>query len=435
MAITGAMVAAQAIPEIFKLITSAKQKKMANEFGKAQRPGYEIPQAYKDYLAQTKFNASVSGLPGQAQLENKLQRQQASTVARSIQSQGSAAERNMAAAAGDFATKQTLEDTAYDAARFKAARQQEYNTAQQVMAKQQLAQWDWDKKQRYLDFMGAQAAGTESANKNAMTALEGLTGAFQTAGAAGLFGTGDRAAGGGTAAAPGTTTAPATTAATPAAATPAVSNAMNFGATSAFNQYFGDPNNATEYNQIMVPGNDLANANYGFADPNSNRYTYSNVNDGYDVTDMNTNKTTFVNPTNNAKAFGAITDIDPFISSIMQPRVAGSDMAFPDMQLRPNTPMPRMTGGMNDYGPEAQRAIRRAGGGEVSEFNVNLPGDITNNWANNYFGMEMPTAYGYGNTFNEIMNRIGTQYGLGDVYGEDLSNNINRAYSRFNPFG
>jgi hypothetical protein len=404
---------------------SAKQKKMANEFGKAQRPGYEIPQAYKDYLAQTKFNASVSGLPGQAQLENKLQRQQASSIARSIQSQGSAAERNMAAAAGDFATKQTLEDTAYDAARFKAARQQEYNTAQQVMAKQQLAQWDWDKKQRYLDSMGAQSALTESANKNAMTALEGLTGAFQTAGMMGLFGAGDRAAGGGTAAAPGAATTPATTAATPTVATPAAApTAPNWAA---------GPMLGTDFDPLQ--------SGYSFQDPNDPSYNYMRYNNtgtitpgtpiGYDIYKDGKN---VGYSTMDERAGGSIADYDPFISSIMQPRVAGSDMAFPDMQLSPNTPMPGMTGDMNDYGPGARRAMRRAGG-ETSQFNVSLPSQMTDNWTNDYFGMEMPTAYGYGNTWNDIMSRIGTQYGLGDVYSDGFNTNLNRQYSRFNPFG
>lgn len=426
MAITAAMVAAQVIPEALKYITSRKQKKLAEKFGQTPRPGYEIPQAYKDYLAQAKFNAAVSGLPGQGQLENKLQRQQASTIARSAQSQGSAAERNIAAAAADYNTKQALEDTAYDAARFKAARQQELYTAEQQMAKQQLAQWDWDKKQRYLDAMGAQSALTEASNKNAMTALEGLTGAFQTAGMMGLFGTGDRTAGGGTAAAPGTTATPATTAATPTVATPAAApTAPNWAA---------GPMLGTDFDPLKM--------GYSFQDPNDPSYNYMRYNNtgtitpgtpiGYDIYKDGKN----VGYSGmNERAGGSIADYDPFISSIMQPRVAGSDMAFPDMQLSPIGERPELTNPMGqDYAPGARRAMRRAGG-ETSQFNVSLPSQITDNWTNDYFGMEMPTAYGYGNTWNDIMSRIGTQYGLGDVYSDGFNTNLNRQYSRFNPFG
>ena len=411
-----AMIAAQAVPEIYKLITSAKQKKMANEFGKAQRPAYEIPQALKDYLGQAKFNAAVSGLPGQAQLENKLQRQQASTLTRAAQSQGSAAERDIAAAAGDYATKQALEDTVYDAAKYKSAKQQDLYTAETAMAKQQLAQWDWDKKQRYLDYMGSQAAGTEAANKNAMTALEGLTGAFQTAGMRGLFGTGNRTAGTtlGITATPGATTA-APAAAT--AATPAVSpTAPNWAA---------GPILGTDFDPLQ--------RGYSFQDPNSPNYNYSSAQGGmgYDIYNSDTGKTSYTPM--NARAGSSIANVDPFISSIMQPRGINPG-EFPDMQLSPNTPMPEMTGDMNDYGPGARRAMRRAGG-ETSQFNVSLPSQMTDKWTNDYFGMEMPTAYGYGNTWNDIMSRIGTQYGLGDVYSDGLNTNLNRQYSRFNPFG
>ena len=413
------MIAAQVIPELFKLGTAWKQKNMANKYAKTQRPSYEIPQALKNYLGQAKFNASVSGLPGQGQLENKLQRQQASTIARSIQSQGSAAERDMAAAAGDYATKQSLEDTAYDAARFKAARQQDLYTAEQQMAKQELAKSEYEQRKPYDEAMAATAALHQASSENTMTALEGLMGAAQTAGKAGLFGAGGRvgktAAGtlGGTEAGgiTGRIMPPSTTA-TPAA-TPAAPN------------WAAGPMLGTDF--------DPSQNGYSFQDPNSKNYNYSSAQNGmgYDVYNSDTGNTAYAPMS--TRAGGSIANVDPFINSIMQPRGINPG-EFPDMQLSPNTPMPGMPGDMNDYGPGAQRAIRRAGGGEVSEFNVNLPGDITNNWANNYFGMEMPTAYGYGNTFNQIMNKIGTQYGLGDMYGEELSNNINRDYSRFNPF-
>jgi hypothetical protein len=430
------MIAAQAIPEIWKLGTSIRQNQLANKYKRTPRPSYEIPQALKDYLGQAKFNAAVSGLPGQAQLENKLQRQQASSVARSIQSQGSAAERDIAAAAGDYATKQALEDTAYDAARYKSSKMQDLYGAETAMAKQQIAKAEYEQRKPYEDAMAATAALHQSAQENAMTGLEGLTSLFQTAGKAGLLGAGGNAAGKVAAGAtvPGTATAMAATPAV-AGATPAVSNAMNFGATSDFNQYFGSPNNVTEYNQYMVPGNDLANLNYSFADPNSNRYTYSNANGGYDATDWNTNKTTTVTPTSNSKAFGAIANLqDQPLKNILDYNQNNPNEY--DYSQMPIGVMPQQStsGDMSNYGPGAQRAIRRAGG-ETSQFNINVPDEVKNNWTNNYFGMEMPTAYGYGNTWNEIMNKIGTQNGLGDMYNEDVTRSMDRLNSRFNPFG
>jgi hypothetical protein len=184
---------------------------------------------------------------------------------------------------------------------------------------------------------------------------------------------------------------------------------------------------------------DPLQSGYSFQDPNDPSYNYMRFNQpngekipGYKVF-KDGQRVSYEGA--NTRAGGAITDIDPFISSIMQPRVAGSDMAFPDMQLSPIGERPELTNPMGqDYGPGARRAMRR-GGGETSQFNVSLPSQITDNWTNDYFGMEMPTAYGYGNTWNDIMSRIGTQYGLGDVYSDGFNTNINRQYSRFNPFG
>lgn len=419
--LSAAMVAAQAIPELFKLGTALKQKSMAKKYAKTPRPGYEIPQALKDYLAQTKFNASVSGLPGQSQLENKLQRQQASGIARSIQSQGSAAERDMAAAAGDYSTKQALEDTAYDAARFKVARQQDYYTAQQQMAKQQLAQWDWDKKQPYIDAMAATSALTQSANENTMAALEGLMGAVQTAGMAGLFGAGNSAgkrAGKQLGSIVGELGAGA-------AAGDLASNAKAPAAPATPNWAAG-PLYGTDFDPTQM--------GYSFQDPNSRNYNYSSTQDGmgYDVYNSDTGQSVYAPM--NKRAGAAISTVDPFISSLMQPRGI-NPVEPPDMQPTPSAPEPLTPPLYDDLSRrQVRRQIRQERRNEMKDLSLNLPGDITNNWANNYFGMEMPIAYGYGNTFNEILNRIGTQYGLGDMYGEEFNDRINRAYSRFNPF-
>lgn len=347
------MIAAQAIPEIYKLFTAGKQKRMANKYAKTPRPAYEIPQALKDYLAQTKFNAAVSGLPGQAQLENKLQRQQASAIARSAQSQGSAAERDITAAAGDFATKSALGDTAYDAARYKAARQQDYYNAETAMAKQQLAQWEWDKKSPYIDAMAAASALNQAANENAMTGIEGLMGTFQTAGNALLL--------------------------------QQAQKKLQKQAAEAAGDSITD----------AISGAGLAGEAAG-------------------------------------AELGGIAGRMPATT----PNWAELNMPFPNMQLSPIGNKPELTGSLEmeeEYGPGLRRAIRRAGG-ETSQFNINVPDEITNNWANNYFGMEMPASYGYGQTWNDIMNRIATQYGLGDMYGEETKGGVDRLYSRFNPF-
>jgi hypothetical protein len=428
-----AMIGAQVLPEVLKYFTSRKQKKLAEKFGQTQRPAYEIPQALKDYLSQAKFNAAVSGLPGQGQLEKKLGRQTAATLGMGKNMSATNAIAN--AAAADYSTKQALEDTAYDAAKYKASQQRELYGAETAMAKQQLAQWDWDKKQRYLDAMAAQSALDEGAQKNAMGALEGLVGAAQTAGMMGLFGAGAGAAGG--AAAGGATNA------TGEAVGQSVVDALS-GMTAGGAAAGAKSAAPTAPNWAAGPmlGTDFSTLRPGasFQDPNDPSYNYTRYPNGtLENPDTPLGYAIFKNgkyanfTTANERAGGSIADYDPFISSIMQPRVPGSDMAFPDMQLSPIGERPEFTGDMNDYGPGARRAMRRAGG-ETSQFNVSLPSQITDNWTNDYFGMEMPTAYGYGNTWNDIMSRIGTQYGLGDVYSDGFNTNLNRQYSRFNPF-
>jgi len=438
------MIAAQAIPEILKLKTSIDQKKMADKYAKTPRPAYEIPQAYKDYLQQTKFNAMVGGAPGSRQAREKIDRNIANQMNNAKQVGGSSA--------GLLGTVSALGQTGSEAIANQQANEQQYNyknlqnyyNAEQLMGKQQIAKSEYDQRKPYDEAMAATSALHQASSENTMSAITGLMGAAQTAGKAGLFGTGGRGAAPGTGGTtPGATPAPGATAATP---TPPVSNAMNFGATSDFNQYFGSPNNATEYSyntaNDWIYGNTPNFPKVGFADPNSDRYTYETTGEQlmsgqmYNATDANTGKTVPV--IGNSKAGMAIfKEALPIgkYENVTPIREYNEQTSPYDYSQLPIGVMPQQSAGgdMNDYAPGARRAARRAGG-EVSEFNVNLPGDITNNWANNHFGMEMPTAYGYGNTFNQIMNKIGTQYGLGDMYGEDLSNNINRDYSRFNPF-
>lgn len=174
------LLAAGAIPEVYKMIVGGKYSRDAKAYGKKPRPPYEIPQAMKDYLAQTKFEAAKSGLPGQGTIEAKLGRQTASAQ-RAIQQSGQSSASQLAAlAAADQSTKESVAELGVEAAQYRAARQNELYSAERAMAYEQKAAWEWDKQMPYLDAMRTAARLEEYGTAATFGGLEGLAGIAQS---------------------------------------------------------------------------------------------------------------------------------------------------------------------------------------------------------------------------------------------------------------
>lgn len=66
------LAAASSIPEIAKLIASAKQAKLADQLGATPRPTYTIPGAQAEAVANARNMADNRTLPGQQTMEDKL---------------------------------------------------------------------------------------------------------------------------------------------------------------------------------------------------------------------------------------------------------------------------------------------------------------------------------------------------------------------------
>jgi hypothetical protein len=180
MAIGPLLLAAGAIPELFKIGAGIGYSAQSRKYAKKKRPAYEIPQAMKDYLAQTKFQAGVAGLPGQGAIEAKLGRQTASAQ-RAIQQSGQSSASQLAAlAAADQSTKESVAELGVEAAQYRAARQNELYSAERAMAQEQKAAWEWDKQMPYLDAMRTAAKLEEYGTAATFGGLEGLAGIAQS---------------------------------------------------------------------------------------------------------------------------------------------------------------------------------------------------------------------------------------------------------------
>lgn len=175
------MVGMAAVPQLVKLFQSADQARKARQFASTPRPSYEIPQAVKEYLNQAKFNAMASGLPGAGQLEAKQAQQQANAIGAIQRTQQSPSAMLAGIAAVDQNAKNGGLDLAVKGAQYRAGQQGQYYNALQQMGKQQMAQWEWNKKSPYLNAMAAASALRNASMRNLQGGLEGLSSIGQEA--------------------------------------------------------------------------------------------------------------------------------------------------------------------------------------------------------------------------------------------------------------
>lgn len=166
---------AAAVPQLVKIGAGIGYGIKSKKYAKAQRPAYEIPQAYKDYLAQTKFRAGTFGLAGQGAIESKLARQSA-TSARAIERSGqSAASKIAGIAALDQASKEQVSELGVQAARQNERELQDFYQAQRLMGSEQMRQWEWDKRGPYENAMATAARLQEASQEAIFGGLEGLS--------------------------------------------------------------------------------------------------------------------------------------------------------------------------------------------------------------------------------------------------------------------
>ena len=145
-----AMAAMAAIPSLMQLGQGISYRRQAKKYAQTKRPEYEIPQSLKDYLSATSFEAGRYGMPGQGQIEARMARQ-AAGAQRAIQQSGQSGAAQLASIAS--LNQQALEqqaDLGIAGEQARVNRLRDLYGAQRVMAQQEQAKWQWDKRDKYL---------------------------------------------------------------------------------------------------------------------------------------------------------------------------------------------------------------------------------------------------------------------------------------------
>lgn len=151
----------------YTIYNSESQKKKAKDIRKnTTRPNYEVPAAVNEMVAKTRFNAGKYGLPGQAQIEAKLDENAAGTR-RSLQELGLSPFAMM----GAIASTQKQTDNAVSGLGIKAAEYKDraeglHLNSLGVLAGEQNKKWAWDKQEPYLDATAAASAYENAALRN-----------------------------------------------------------------------------------------------------------------------------------------------------------------------------------------------------------------------------------------------------------------------------
>jgi len=172
------LIAAAAVPELFKIGQGIAYGNQSRKYAKTPRPKYEIPQSIKNYLAQTKFQASTAGLPGMGNIVRSNDRGSASRI-KAVQGSGMTGAAQLGAiAAIDQQSKEVIGDLGVKEAQYRAERQQDLYGAQMAMAEQELAQFDWDKRRPYLDAMKTAADLQTASREGIYYGTEGLSKIF-----------------------------------------------------------------------------------------------------------------------------------------------------------------------------------------------------------------------------------------------------------------
>jgi len=175
MAIGNVMLAADLLPSLYTMGVgidqSIKGRKLAK---KTQRPKYQIPQAYKDLLNQTKMMAGASGLPGQSQMDAKRMRETAGAIEGVQQSGQSAASQLGTISAIQGNNNRSIENQTMQGAQYRNSQLGQLYKAEQFMAEEQKAQNQMDIYDPYYEAMAAASAMQAGARKNMKTALSGL---------------------------------------------------------------------------------------------------------------------------------------------------------------------------------------------------------------------------------------------------------------------
>ncbi len=173
---------AAAVPELIKMGAGWGQKiksKRLIKNNKMPTLNYPIPKEFYENVMAAKNMAGLSGLPGQGQLENRLEAHGANALTMATQSQQSPAAIMAGVSNMNNDLMGTEADLGVKGAEFRARQLSEYFGANNALAGAKLNKfekdWDWNQAQPYLAAMSAASALREGGARNAYSGLEGLS--------------------------------------------------------------------------------------------------------------------------------------------------------------------------------------------------------------------------------------------------------------------
>ena len=167
------MLLSSAIPALFQAGKSFISSKEARDYAKSKKlPKYEIPESIKKNLKAAEFSIA-EGMPGAGQAQRQMQRTGAEAAQRVMQS-GEGAESLAAIAAINQNMLEQEADQYSAGASWRAARLNDISTARRLMAGEEKAAWEWDKKMPYLAAMETASKFERQANQELYQGLEGL---------------------------------------------------------------------------------------------------------------------------------------------------------------------------------------------------------------------------------------------------------------------
>lgn len=137
---------------------NSQEKEAKRILAQNKRPDYVIPNALKSNFAQAEYNAASKRMPGQSVMEGNVASGVGRAVGGAIDSQRDPASIAAVLAATQANANKSNQQIGLMGANYQDNQMQKLFGVRNQYAGQELAEWDWNKKQKYLSAMAAASA-------------------------------------------------------------------------------------------------------------------------------------------------------------------------------------------------------------------------------------------------------------------------------------
>lgn len=167
------------MPAALGLIKAYQQQKQIKELEKIERPTYEMPEAIKQQLNQSKYLASMSELPGQNLMEAKLAQNTSKGIAQMQNASANAADLSSNIAKLYGAQNEGIQNIGLKATQNYLNQQGQLRNVLSAVGQYQDKEFDYNKNQPYDAAKAAESALRYAAWKNVSSSVKDLSAAGQ----------------------------------------------------------------------------------------------------------------------------------------------------------------------------------------------------------------------------------------------------------------